>query len=83
MTKVGLPGAKEGWKKVDVTKATVLKSQGYATGQFGKNHHGHARIDERDQQAENGRVHPLESPFGADEWIFNDHNDYAMNLATA
>ena len=40
MTKVGLPGAKEGWKKVDVTMATVLKSQGYATGQFGKNHQG-------------------------------------------
>jgi arylsulfatase len=40
MTKVGLPGAKEGWKKVDVTMATVLKSQGYATGHFGKNHQG-------------------------------------------
>src|SRR5262245_24411007 len=33
MTKVGLPGAKEGWQKTDVTMATVLKSQGYATGQ--------------------------------------------------
>jgi len=40
MTKVGLPGAKEGWQKTDVTMATVLKSQGYATGQFGKNHQG-------------------------------------------
>jgi arylsulfatase len=40
MTKVGLPGAKEGWKKVDVTMATVLKGQGYATGHFGKNHQG-------------------------------------------
>jgi arylsulfatase len=40
MTKVGLPGAKEGWKAVDCTMATVLKSQGYATGQFGKNHQG-------------------------------------------
>jgi len=40
MTKVGLPGAKEGWQKNDVTMATVLKSQGYATGQFGKNHQG-------------------------------------------
>lgn len=40
MTKVGLPGAKEGWKEVDVTMATVLKAQGYATGQFGKNHQG-------------------------------------------
>ena len=40
MTKVGLPGAKEGWQKTDVTMATILKSQGYATGQFGKNHQG-------------------------------------------
>jgi arylsulfatase A-like enzyme len=40
MTKVGLPGAKEGWQKTDVTMATVLKAQGYATGQFGKNHQG-------------------------------------------
>jgi len=40
MTKVGLPGAKEGWQKTDVTMAAVLKAQGYATGQFGKNHQG-------------------------------------------
>ncbi len=40
MTKVGLPGAKEGWQKTDITIATVLKGQGYATGQFGKNHQG-------------------------------------------
>ncbi len=40
MTKVGMPNAKEGWQKSDVTMATVLKSQGYATGQFGKNHQG-------------------------------------------
>ena len=40
MTKVGLPGAKEGWQKTDVTMASVLKNQGYATGQFGKNHQG-------------------------------------------
>ncbi len=40
MTKVGLPGAPQGWQKTDVTMATVLKSQGYATGQFGKNHQG-------------------------------------------
>ena len=40
MTKVGMPGAKEGWQSSDVTMATVLKSQGYATGQFGKNHQG-------------------------------------------
>jgi arylsulfatase A-like enzyme len=40
MTKVGLPGATQGWQKTDVTMATVLKGQGYATGQFGKNHQG-------------------------------------------
>ncbi|WP_226704160.1 arylsulfatase [Microbulbifer elongatus] len=40
MTKVGLPGAKEGWQKTDVTIAAVMKSLGYATGQFGKNHFG-------------------------------------------
>jgi arylsulfatase len=40
MTKVGIPGAKEGWQKTDVTMATVMKSLGYATGQFGKNHQG-------------------------------------------
>ncbi|MFT6556463.1 arylsulfatase [Sneathiella sp.] len=40
MTKVGLPGAKQGWQKTDATIAAVLKRQGYATGQFGKNHQG-------------------------------------------
>lgn len=40
MTKVGLPGAAQGWQKTDVTIATVLKSLGYATGHFGKNHQG-------------------------------------------
>ena len=40
MTKVGLPGAKEGWQAADVTIATVMKSLGYGTGQFGKNHQG-------------------------------------------
>lgn len=40
MTKVGMPGAPQGWQQTDVTIATVLKSRGYATGQFGKNHQG-------------------------------------------
>jgi arylsulfatase len=40
MTKVGLPGAKEGWQTSDITIAGVMKSLGYATGQFGKNHQG-------------------------------------------
>ena len=39
-TKVGLPGAEQGWQETDVTIATVLKSLGYTTGQFGKNHQG-------------------------------------------
>jgi len=40
MTKVGLPGAKEGWQKEDPTIAGLLQAHGYATGQFGKNHLG-------------------------------------------
>jgi arylsulfatase A-like enzyme len=40
LSKVGLPGAKEGMPKEDPTIATVLRNQGYATGQFGKNHLG-------------------------------------------
>lgn len=40
MTKVGLPGAKEGWQETDITIAGVMKSLGYNTGQFGKNHQG-------------------------------------------
>lgn len=40
MLKVGLPGAKEGLQARDVTIAQVLKSMGYKTGQFGKNHLG-------------------------------------------
>ncbi|WP_202615326.1 arylsulfatase [Algoriphagus kandeliae] len=40
MTKVGLPGAQEGWQESDITIAAVMKSLGYNTGQFGKNHQG-------------------------------------------
>jgi arylsulfatase A-like enzyme len=40
LTKVGLPGAKEGLQPQDPTVAEVLKAEGYATGQFGKNHLG-------------------------------------------
>jgi arylsulfatase len=40
LTKVGMPGAKEGMQSVNPTIARVLKSAGYATGQFGKNHLG-------------------------------------------
>lgn len=58
MTKVGMPAAKEGWQKTDVTMATVLKSQGYATGQFGKNHQG-----DRDEH--------LPTVHGFDEFVGN------------
>jgi len=40
LSKVGMPGAKEGMKIEDPTIAGLLKAQGYATGQFGKNHLG-------------------------------------------
>jgi len=40
MTKVGLPGADLGLQKQDPTIAEMLKTEGYATGQFGKNHLG-------------------------------------------
>ena len=40
LTKVGLPGAAVGLQKEDPTIAELLKAQGYATGQFGKNHLG-------------------------------------------
>jgi arylsulfatase A-like enzyme len=40
LTKVGLPGTPEGMTKEDPTIADLLKAQGYATGQFGKNHLG-------------------------------------------
>ena len=40
LTKVGLPGAKQGLKAEDPTIAELLKPLGYATAQFGKNHLG-------------------------------------------
>ena len=40
LTKVGFPGADIGLRAEDPTIATALKAQGYATGQFGKNHLG-------------------------------------------
>ena len=77
MTKVGLPGAKEGWQASDVTIATVMKSRGYATGQFGKNHFG-----DRDEH--------LPTMHGFDEFMGNlyhlnaeeepEHRDYPGDL---
>jgi arylsulfatase A-like enzyme len=40
LSKVGIPGAPIGLQARDVTLAQALKSMGYATGQFGKNHLG-------------------------------------------
>jgi arylsulfatase A-like enzyme len=40
LSKVGMPGAKLGIQPEDPTIAELLKPQGYATGQFGKNHFG-------------------------------------------
>lgn len=40
LTKVGMPGVDFGLRDEDPTIATALKAQGYATGQFGKNHFG-------------------------------------------
>ena len=80
MTKVGLPGAKEGWQKTDATIATVLKAQGYATGQFGKNHQG-----DRDEH--------LPTMHGFDEFFGNlyhlnaeeepEHRDYPGDMKLA
>jgi arylsulfatase len=58
LSKVGLPGAKEGMKIEDPTIAGLLKAQGYATGQFGKNHLG-----DRDEM--------LPSNHGFDEFFGN------------
>src|SRR6478609_9616302 len=58
LTKGGMPGAKEGMTDSITPIATVLKEQGYATGQFGKNHLG-----DRDEQ--------LPTMHGFDEFFGN------------
>src|SRR6266581_1123455 len=58
LLKVGLPGAKEGLQKEDVTLAELLKAQGYATGQFGKNHLG-------DQDGHLPTAHGFDEFFGS------------------
>ena len=40
LSKVGIPGATVGLLAQDITIAQAIKAQGYATGQFGKNHLG-------------------------------------------
>ena len=76
LTKVGLPGAKEGLSELDPTIAELLKNHGYSTGQFGKNHLGD--LDEH-----------LPSNHGFDEFLGNlyhlnaeeepEHPDYPQN----
>jgi len=58
LTKVGLPGAKEGITMADPTIANLLKPLGYTTGQFGKNHLG-------------DRNEMLPTVHGFDEWLGN------------
>lgn len=58
MTTVGIPGSTLGIQKEDPTLAEVLKSLGYATGQFGKNHLG-------------DRNEFLPTVHGFDEWFGN------------
>lgn len=58
MTTIGIPGSARGIQKSDPTLAEVLKSQGYATGQFGKNHLG-------------DRNEFLPTSHGFDEWFGN------------
>jgi len=58
MTTVGIPGSSLGIQKEDPTLAEVLKTQGYATGQFGKNHLG-------------DRNEFLPTTHGFDEWFGN------------
>lgn len=40
LSKVGMPGAKQGLSDQDPTLAELLKNHGYLSGQFGKNHLG-------------------------------------------
>ncbi len=58
LSKVGMPGAKQGIQAADATIATLLKQEGYATGQFGKNHLG-------DRNESLPTVHGFDEFFGA------------------
>ena len=58
MTTVGIPGSTRGIQKSDPTLAEVLKSLGYSTAQFGKNHLG-------------DRNEFLPTAHGFDEWFGN------------
>jgi len=80
LSKVGLPGAELGMREEDPTIAALLKGEGYATGQFGKNHLG-----DRDQH--------LPTNHGFDEFYGNlyhlnaeeepENEDYPGDLVLA
>jgi arylsulfatase A-like enzyme len=80
LSKVGLPGAEEGMNEADPTIAGLLKDQGYATGQFGKNHLG-----DRDEH--------LPTNHGFDEFLGNlyhlnaeeepENEDYPRDMVLA
>ena len=77
LSKVGLPGAAQGISEKDPTIAALLKAEGYATGQFGKNHLG-----DRDEH--------LPTNHGFDEFFGNlyhlnaeeepEHPDYPADM---
>ncbi|NBB71672.1 MAG: sulfatase-like hydrolase/transferase [Alphaproteobacteria bacterium] len=77
LSKVGLPGAELGMRDEDPTIAALLKAEGYATGQFGKNHLG-----DRDEH--------LPTNHGFDEFFGNlyhlnaeeepEHPDYPRDM---
>jgi arylsulfatase A-like enzyme len=77
MTTVGQAGAKTGLPAEAVTTATILKSMGYATGQFGKNHLG-------DQNEFLPCVHGFDEFFGylyhLDAMEDPAHPNYPQNL---
>src|SRR5262249_26519761 len=58
MTTIGIPGSTRGIQKSDPTLAEVLKTQGYTSAQFGKNHLG-------------DRNEFLPTMHGFDEWFGN------------
>jgi arylsulfatase A-like enzyme len=76
LTKIGMPGGKEGIQPEDPTIAELLKPHGYICGQFGKNHLG-----DRDEH--------LPTVHGFDEFFGNlyhlnaeeepEHPDYPKN----
>ncbi len=80
LTKVGLPGSDLGLQPEDPTIAEYLKTKGYRTGQFGKNHLG----DQDDM---------LPTNHGFDEFFGNlyhlnaeeepEHEDYPRDLVMA